>query len=423
MGGSDVLLADNIHSFTATTLSRTLSCLSLKYDDHGVLPPAQPLQREPLRKTASLESWKAAGSASRHGRHPGRRDIHSSGALPPPSPESSDCGSPRKTKRSIRLVHSSLQLPTPPDSDPDEQDGLSSDDESATTPATSPFPLSPRTLIAPGSMNLEPPVKRQRKGPINNSPRSPLPDRFISDRALPSSPHTPTETFRVSKPLTQLSPNERLVRNNSASPDAFGPLHISRIRNQRLRNLRDRQSPAPQRPVNRAIGLTNVNGLPLSFAGAQNRQISPGTIWAVGGTAQASPTTPVRGVSNGRGGWISSGSNAPMHESHFLDDLSTDQDVDQMERRLAAALDLDQTLKVFNNTKPSESPRIVSTGSIGFNKRSLYLEPKAVWRDDAWIHETSFLCEYPLSTGRLTVQRLGCWECPSLKLIDVVRSE
>ena len=412
MGGPDVSLADSIHSFSATTLSRTFSCLSLKTDDHAVLPPAQPLQREPLRKTASLESWKAAGSSPDHGRHPGRRDVRFSSALPPPSPESSDCGSTSNVKRSIRLVHSSSQLPTPPDSDSDEPDSLSSDEESATTPATSPFPLSPRALIAPGLMSWETPVKRQRIGTINSSPRSPLPDRFISDRASPSSSHTPTETFRVSKPLTQLSPNERLVRHNSASPDAFGPLHIFRIRNQRLQNLQDRQSPTPQRPVSRAIGLTNVNGPPLNIAAAQNRQVSPGNIWAVGGTAQASPTTPVRGVSNGRGGWISSGSNAPMHESHFLDDLSTDQDVDQMERRLAAALDLDQTLKVFKNTKPSESPRIVSTGSIGFNKRSLYLEPKAVWRDDAWIHETPFPCEYPSPNLCLTVKKRGCRRCP-----------
>ena len=411
MGGSDVSLADSIHSFSATTLSRTFSCLSLK-NDHAVLPPAQPLQREPLRKTASLESWKEAGSSPEYGRHPGRRDACSSSALPPPSPESSDCGSTSNVKRGIRLVRSSLQIPTPPDSDDDEQDDSASDNESASSPATSPFPLSPRTLIAPGLMSLETPVKRQYKGSINISPRSSLPDRFISDRASPSSPHTPTETFRVSKPLTQLSPNERLVRHNSASPDAFGPLHISRIRNQRLQNLRDRQSPALQRPVNRAIGLTNVNGLPLNIAGAQNRQVSPGTIWAVGGTAQASPTTPVRGVSNGRGGWLSSGSNAPMHESHFLDDLSTDQDVDQMERRLAAALDLDQTLKVFTNTKPSESPRIVSTGSIRFNKRSLYLEPKAVWRDDAWMHETPFPCKYPSTTVCPTVRKWGCQRCP-----------
>lgn len=400
MGGSDVSIADSIHSFSASTLSRTFSCLSLKNDDQAVLLPAQPIQREPLRKTASSESWEAAGGAPEYGRHPGRRDIRSSSALPPPSPQSSDCGSKRKAKRGIRLVHSSLQLPTPPDSDTDEQDDFSSDNESATSPATSPFPLSPRTLIAPGLMNLGSPIKRQRKGIINKSPHSPLPDRFISDRALPSSPHTPAETFRVSKPLTQLSSTERLVRHNSASPDAFGPLHISRIRNQRLQSLRNRQSPVPQRPVNRTIGLTNVNGLP-----AQNRQVSPGTIWAVGGAAQESPTTPVRGVSNGRGGWISSGSNAPMHESHFLDDLSTHQDVDQMERRLAAALDLDQTLKVFSNTKPSGSPRIASTGSIGFSKRSLYLEPKAVWRDEAWIHETSFSRKWFSSTVSLAVKK------------------
>ena len=127
----------------------------------------------------------------------------------------------------------------------------------------------------------------------------------------------------------------------------------------------------------------------MDAMGIQNRQASIGSLWNVGGNTQATLPAPVRGVSNGRGGFLSSGSNAPMYDSHFLDDLSTDQDVDQMERRLAAALGIDRTLRVLENTTRLENSRVVSTGSVGIKRKHIFLEQHAAWKGGEWIQSGS----------------------------------
>jgi hypothetical protein len=52
-----------------------------------------------------------------------------------------------------------------------------------------------------------------------------------------------------------------------------------------------------------------------------------------------------------RGGLLSSGTNAPLHIAHFLDDDISDQDLTRCEGRLALALKVDPTTRIFFNIR------------------------------------------------------------------------
>ncbi|KAK0100681.1 hypothetical protein ONS95_007132 [Cadophora gregata] len=80
------------------------------------------------------------------------------------------------------------------------------------------------------------------------------------------------------------------------------------------------------------------------------RQVSVGTIWRVGGLA------PVSGVSNGRGGLIGSGTNAPLYTTSFTAKPRAQEDKERHENRLAEALELDRVGRVFEFRDPSTSP-------------------------------------------------------------------
>ena len=317
----------------------------------------------------------------------GKRSLSSIPGLP--SPEASENESPNAFNASIQTRDFSSVLPTPPESEDDEAHASPSETAPSCSQATFPFPLQPADLpLTSNNRSSRTPFRRRYSPKTRQSTASPSPDRFISSRSTPMTPQSPAETFHVSKTPEQLSPNERLFRHGSATPDPFGPLRVARIRAERISSHIGRASQGNRRPRSRTIGLTHVSDLPPDPSGAQNRQASPGNIWNIGGTSQADIQAPIRGVSNGRGGFISSGSNAPMYESQFLDDLSTDQDVDQMERRLAAALDIDQARRVLNNSKVQENLRIASTGSIGIKRKRLYLEPQTSWNENGWIQDS-----------------------------------
>ena len=302
-----------------------------------------------------------------------------------PSPEPSEDESPVPLNARDHTREFSTALPTPPDSEDDEIRAPPNETARSGDQSAYPFPLKPVHLPrASENRVLYPPSRRRSCSKIRRCRASPSPDRFISSRSTPATSQSPAETFRVNKSPKLLLPNESLLRHGSATPDPFGPLRVARIRTERINNYRGGTSPTSRRPGSRIIGLTNISDLPPDPSGTQNRQASPGNVWNIGGSSQAELQAPIRGVSNGRGGFISSGSNAPMYESNFLDDLSTGQDVDQMERRLAAALEIDQVSKILNNSRPPDNPRITSTGSIGVKRKRLYLESRTTWKDCGW---------------------------------------
>ena len=260
---------------------------------------------------------------------------------------------------------------------------------------TLPFPLKPVPLppltVSTDSPDKPPhtPVPKWRN--IGTPPSTPTRslDRYISGRLTPSES---SRTFRSNKPPHQLSAHERLLRNNAASPDPFGPVVMPRVRDTRAITPNGSPTGAPSRP-RLPIGTTDVTTVPDPIT-MQNRQASVGAIWNISGVSLTQHSGPIRSVSNGRGGFVSGGSNAPMYTSQFIDDDTIDQDhFDRMEARLAAALDIDQTVRILNTSCLPQSPRSVSTGAIGFKRKRPFIESRTRWKNGDWVREGSQSCE------------------------------
>ena len=107
-----------------------------------------------------------------------------------------------------------------------------------------------------------------------------------------------------------------------------------------------------------------------------NLQVSVGTIWTVGGIA---PFT--TGVSNGRGGLLGSGTNAPLYTTSFSAARpKVHADIETHEGRLAAALDLDRVSRVLEFRKRAISPPHPVT-----NGNATGGDPRTVWSGTEWV--------------------------------------
>jgi hypothetical protein len=204
-----------------------------------------------------------------------------------------------------------------------------------------------------------------------------MPDRFISSRRLPN---IVRESFELNKPAERLTAEERRARNGASTTDPFGRrLHRSGRLNEELRGLRETHSVLTGRTsMNRRSPNPNLRR--SSFTQG-NRQISAGAVWNVGGSSAASDT--VVAVSNGRGGMLGSGTNAPLYTSMFLCRSDPEAELEAYERRLALALDVNQTDRVLQHTT-----RVNDFLSASPSSQSSH-EPrtKHVWRDSVWIKD------------------------------------
>ena len=214
------------------------------------------------------------------------------------------------------------------------------------------------------------------------------PDRYISNRY---SPQPRSSTFRTSKSPQQLSSTERLLRQNSASPDPFrSPTHLRAGR----RVVSDNESRQESRLGTRATSGTNVFGLPRTTLRVQDRQPSAGAVWNVGGNSATSPTGPIQGVPNGRGGLIGSGTNAPLYTSRFLEGETPDQDLERLEGRLAIALEIDQTNRVLDIPASPARRRYAGTESVTSKRKYPFIDLRTRWKGGVWVQEGKSSCEF-----------------------------
>ena len=368
------------------------SCGKPKYTS---VRPRKCKARRSLRATSSLplseESENSFRSASSHGWSGSKANFvtlqdcdHSGSHLPSPDSGSRDGGG---------------LYPSPPASEysvpntPPTESRASGDVDPPAFPLT-PVPLSAFSPIH-DTHDRETRIPRGRGIRRETGLRTPStsPDRFISSR---SDPQDVSKTFRLSKLPEQLSSAEKFLRHRSATPDPFGPLAIRRIREARI-NATGNTEPRTLPSRTRTIGITNVQHPPQDPLATQNRQASAGAVWNVGGGSQANMSGPVRGISDGRGGFVSSGSNAPLFTSHFFDEDTLEQDNSQLESRLAVALDIDQTRRILAISRSPAQGRSVSTGSIGTKRRYVCFEPRTRWMNGQWVQEGSRLREPTLS--------------------------
>lgn len=218
------------------------------------------------------------------------------------------------------------------------------------------------------------PVRRPStlRNHANPRPRpSRTPDRFVFDR----NPDVQSrERFMLSSPPQDLTVHDRWNRRQCHAHDVFGS-----------RTKVNRGSRRPKSPVRHQVSRTprlfrssRVNTLGL-VSPETPREISQGAVWNVGGSSSVSPSDGVRSVSNGRGGHITSGTNAPMFRSDFANRVHDDSEFLHIHgKRLSTAMGLDPANRVLDQGSglltPVSSPEAIAAESFS----------PTVWRNNEW---------------------------------------
>jgi hypothetical protein len=190
-------------------------------------------------------------------------------------------------------------------------------------------------------------------------------DRFIPNRA-----GTPTKESLL---LARQRPKHKPPFSSPSTADPFGPVAARSLRMME-QYATMRFPPTPTRSV----------GIPSRVQDAATptrRAVSAGSIWTVGGTLV---TEGVASVTNGRGGRVTSGTNAAHYSADFLRKHSPSEDELMHSIRLAAAMDINPESRMIVHTSPSpaaSSPRGGDGGEIGSGKR--------VWKDGSWQQEAA----------------------------------
>jgi meiosis-specific APC/C activator protein AMA1 len=110
-------------------------------------------------------------------------------------------------------------------------------------------------------------------------------------------------------------------------------------------------------------------------------QVSVGTIWRVGGLAP-----PSLGVSNGRGGLLGSGTNAPLYTTSFSAARpKAQEETENHENRLAHALELDRVSRVLEFRAFSALP----PKQLTLKERQTEIGSKTTWTGTGWIVGTA----------------------------------
>ncbi|KAF5235192.1 hypothetical protein FAUST_7245 [Fusarium austroamericanum] len=164
-------------------------------------------------------------------------------------------------------------------------------------------------------------------------------DRYVPRRDFVS---PSSERFRTTKQSHDLSREERLKRNQSASADPFVL----------KRHVLDPDPRFPFRVDNtsqdRGVALGQ---LPQNRGG--ERQVSMGAMWSVGGVA---PSTIA--VDDGQGHLVRRGTNARLFPTPFQESLiSTSVEKEKHEGRIASALKIDQVRKILEFAENQQIPR------------------------------------------------------------------
>lgn len=102
------------------------------------------------------------------------------------------------------------------------------------------------------------------------------------------------------------------------------------------------------------------------------------------------------GVPNGRGGFMGSGTNAPLYTTPFsVARQKTQEDMENHESRLAEALEIDRSTRVLEFRDPSMSPPQPVTSD---RKKKSETEHKTVWNGTEWVMSSldrSKICVFP----------------------------
>ncbi|KAK3387285.1 hypothetical protein B0H63DRAFT_155348 [Podospora didyma] len=179
-----------------------------------------------------------------------------------------------------------------------------------------------------------------------------IPDRFIPWR---SHLMGAAEKYRTGKAPHELTTTEKLLRHNGATEDAF--CYRRRTVTPMAADFRTRarsDTVESQRRVGSVLGPVDQNN-----GSVMDRQVSHGTVWAVGGVVPGGTA-----VNNGRGQLVRSGTNARLFRTSFPNAKpQAEEEREKHEARIAAALGLDRTQRILevnlpaNRSKKAEKKR------------------------------------------------------------------
>ncbi|KAF3070588.1 putative WD repeat-containing protein C13G6.08 [Daldinia childiae] len=182
------------------------------------------------------------------------------------------------------------------------------------------------------------------------------PDRFV-----PS--YMPLQDrFRAAKQVNELSPLERIHRTENAASDVFC-------------FTPKRFSPLSVRQASRSDGSQRRVGTVLGLHSLEQRQVSSGAVWSVGGLAPG-------GVDDGRGRRVSSSTNARLYATAFSDARPKSEDEQEKhEGRLALALKIDRIQRILDFDGYSTFPR------CKHKERLLLRETRTTWTGSEWSND------------------------------------
>lgn len=236
-------------------------------------------------------------------------------------------------------------------------------------------PTSPLSqLTTRGKRQSLPGTLRRPSWDTGGTPQTP--DRFIPFRRPSKSQRT---SFQLSKSIDRLTEAEKLCRSRFVSPDPFSPPTRSELQSRYLAT----------RPPNAAHDTRAVNsGLRARSTTPTSRQVSDGAVWGVGGSFAASETGVA--VTDGRGGLFSSGTTAPLYTCAFQDERDPRRELDDHERRIAAALDVDQVERLVTTplTVSTALPSPISLPTSPISPTYRISGPTA-WQNNEWVRKGS----------------------------------
>jgi hypothetical protein len=212
----------------------------------------------------------------------------------------------------------------------------------------------PSTLLRHCERNATPRQRRLMNGGTQT------PDRFLPTRA-----GTPTKESLL---LTKQRPKSRDLRHDMEETDPFGPVPARSLR--MAEQFATVRNPTPPRVVGAATRVQDAQS-------PSGRSLSAGTVWTVGGSMV---TEGVASVSTGRGGRVTSGTNAAHYSADFLRKSSPSEDEIMHSRRLALAMNIDQGARMLVHTPPA-SP----TSSLPSSASPI--QCSRVWKDGIWQQE------------------------------------
>lgn len=195
-------------------------------------------------------------------------------------------------------------------------------------------------------------------------------DRYIPGRDFVTQAR---ENYLLTTSPSRLSNVEKRNRRQSPTIDPFGRDSRTVMRSLRVRPAPTEASSNGSRPTAPGPSRVLIDG--------STRVASEGAVWNIGG-----PSVAIDGVvstSDGHGGRVASGTNAPMYTSAFLDQTEPSDTLEMHKRRLAAALDFDQANRVFREATDGQdsasSPTSPSSPTSSTSSPTL-----SVWKDSGW---------------------------------------